>query len=181
MSLKELKNWIIGILIILILGFLILLLRIFIFDKDVNLRKNQIEELNKYSESSSSKSKSGINKFTNDVKKGFNEGNTGEEYNTSNFDDRLLMYEGEHIGKNAKVMFDILITDADDDFYSKPNVTLENFDSINNATISFTTPDEYKEELEKIRNVIGDEDTYNISFRYGALHAVAKEIIITKK
>lgn len=171
MSLKELGKWILIIFILIILFILILLFRVFVINKDVNPTVASSESIN----SSKNGESSGTGEFVEDFKDGYNSSKSNnKDYSTFNFDDRLLMYEGEQQGSKLSPMFEVLIEDADSNLYSKPDVMLEN-----QNVITFDNAQNYKQSLQNAKNSIQDDATYNISFKYSL--GVAQEVVITKK
>lgn len=99
-------------------------------------------------------------------------------YNQFNFDNRLLLYEGNQTGSSVKEVFEILIEDADDPMYSKPIIVFENFDLTTNE-ITANNLDEYKYILNSAKNTIGNSSC-TISFEYNKFKAYVNKIIITK-
>lgn len=166
----------------------ILLLQCFVFSKDRYDPRNDASTNYLKSSSNSQNETNTSNGVVNSVTEFVNEAydsykNTdvsNKDYNEFNFDDRLLLYEGETEKGGVNAVIETLISDADDDFYSKPSITLENFGN-NNSEITFTNSEEYKSALEEVRNNLEDGVKYNISFGYSALNAVANRVIITKK
>jgi hypothetical protein len=204
--LKELGKKAVFAIIICLIAFGILLLQCFVFSKDKYdprtdentnyLKSSSSSQYNSSSgsgsgsnsnSSSSSNLSQSVNGVVNSVT-GFaeeaydsyqNTDVSGQDYNAYNFDDSILMYEGDQNINGVNAVLERLIIDADDSFYSKPSVTLENFG--NNNSIVYTDSEEYKSALNDIKNNLEDGASYNISFGYTALHAIVNEIIITKK
>lgn len=98
-----------------------------------------------------------------------------------NFDDRLLMYEGDCTSDDLNKTLDILISDSEDDFYYKPIIKTQNYKGIGNDQFEYTNYDNYKNKLQEIKSNIQDGANYNVSFEYGALNASAKTVVITQK
>jgi hypothetical protein len=181
--LKSLGKKVIFWVIMCIIFLAILLLQCFVFSKDdYNPKEDTTTNYMKSSSNSTGKGVvNGVTGFVNEAYDSYkNTDVTGKDYNTFNFDDRLLLYEGENEKSGVNAVLEILILDADDDFYSKPSITLENFGN-NNSEVIFSNSEEYKSALEEVKNNLEDEAKYNISFGYTALNAVANEVIITKK
>ena len=99
-------------------------------------------------------------------------------YNQFNFDNRLLLYEGNQISQGVKEAFDILIADADDPMYSKPTIVFKNFNLTTNE-ITSNNLDEYKYVLNSAKNSIGNSSC-TFSFEYNNLKTYVNKIIITK-
>jgi len=207
-SLKKLGLWIIFI-VVLFIGFLVvLLLQCFVFNKNLGEKKESKivsvaqnsdlkDNLNNSNNSNSSNNlNSKINKdeiingiknskageFVSDFREGYEEGKAYDtEYSTINFDDVFLLYEGDQNQFGVNAVLDRLIEDADNNFYSKPTVTIVNIDGLSNNSIVYNNSEEYKAELYEVKSKINDSDTYNIALGFGPLHAIANEIIITRK
>lgn len=185
MSLKELWKMILTTLIIVLLGIAILFLRCFVIDKDDGKKAQKDTSSSSSTSTESTSSESGDSKlgnFVSDFKEGYNESKKDEkDYNEYNFDDRLLMYEGEQAAGSVKAALEVIMQDATDDFYDNPNVILVNSANSEPTEVTYQDADSYKSALMNISNSIDDNAKYTISFNYGALHAVAKDVVITKK
>lgn len=101
-------------------------------------------------------------------------------YNEFNFDNVLLMYEGDQNGKTTKEALERLIVDADDSLYTKPTVIFQNFNGLSKNEISAENLEEYKNVLNEAKNSIKNE-IYNFTFEYSKFNAIVDTIIITKK
>lgn len=104
---------------------------------------------------------------------------TDEYYNKFNFDNVLLLYEGEQKSNETIEALDRLIQDADDSLYRKPKVVFENFTGLSAYEITPDNIEEYKKVLNEARNTIKD-GTYTFSFEYTKLKSIVDKIIITK-
>jgi len=177
---KDLGKWILAILIIIILGILILLLRCFVFDK-IGFWFNKTFNKNKTGTTSNiQKVGDGNSSFVDDVVAGYKETDvSNKDYNAYNFDDAILLYEGEQTKSGVEVVLDKLITNAEGDFFSRPSVEIKNFKS-ENREIVYTNKEEYISDLKNIKNSLSEEN-YEISFGYNFLHTAVNKIIITKK
>lgn len=177
---KGLGTWILAILIIIILGIIILLLRCFVFDKigfwfNKNFNKNKSQTT-----SNIQKVGDGASSFVNGVVSGYKETDvTNKDYNAYNFDDAILLYEGEQTKSGVEVVLNKLIENANGEFFSRPSVETRNFESQNKEVV-YTNKEAYKTELQDIKNSLSEEN-YEISFGYNFLHTAVNKIIITKK
>jgi hypothetical protein len=186
MSLKELKAWIKWILVIIILFILILFFQCFVVDKikeKFGIGKKDdttISSVSSNSSDSSNSSGSTLNNAVSDFKDGYNNADT-YDYNAYNFDDRILMYEGTGAYGRVEIVLNLIIGDAQDNFYSRPNVRFENCANIENTEI---TPDngaeQYIANLEDAKNKLNSGANYTISFEYGVLHSAVRTIVITQ-
>ena len=126
---------------------------------------------------------SGIKKTRENVKSNNDDTNTllhfdvSSEYDSFIFDDTLLMFAGEQSGKTVQIVLDRMIETASDDFYSNPSLTVINFGG--NRTVLDDA--NYISNLQNIRNSVGSDGTYNISFGYNKIKSIANEVIIEKK
>lgn len=100
-------------------------------------------------------------------------------YYKFNFDNRLLLYEGEQTRASTEMAMDILIEDVDDLMYSKPTVEFRNFRGVSTNEITADNLEQYKNVLYQAKNSLGN-GTYTFSFEYGNLNARVEKIIITK-
>jgi hypothetical protein len=183
-SLKKLGKKLVFIVLICIVVFIILLLQCFVFNKnEYNPRNDTSTNYLKSGKGISSSNGKNSNSNSSVLKDAYgayqNTDVSGKDYNTYNFDDSILMYEGDRDKEYTNSLLEKLIKNTEDSFYSRPSVTLVNFG--NNNSITYTTVEEYKSKLEQAKEALEDGATYNISFGYTALRAVVNEIIITKK
>lgn len=125
-------------------------------------------------EESNKKDDSNENKFVLEKK------NYEGHYNEFNFDNVLLLYEGNQSAKNTREALERLIVDADDSLYTKPTVEFRNFDSLSKTKITADNLEEYKSVLNEAKKSIKDE-IYNFYFEYSSFNAIVDTIIITKK
>ena len=100
-------------------------------------------------------------------------------YNKFNFDNVLLLYEGEQQSTGAKEALDVLIRDVDDTMYSKPMVVFENFSGLSSNTITYENLDEYRTVLNQAKNSMKN-GTYTFTFGYVGFTTTVNKIIITK-
>lgn len=105
--------------------------------------------------------------------------NYDEYYNKFNFDNVLLLYEGEQESSSTIEVLDRLIKNADDPLYTKPTVTFQNFNNLSNNEITENDLEEYKRVLNEAKNSLGN-NKYIISFEYNKIKAIVNKIIITK-
>lgn len=106
---------------------------------------------------------------------------TDEYYNKFNFDNVLLLYEGEQISNATIAALDRLIQDADDSLYRKPKVEFKNFSRLSKNEITPDDIEEYKNVLNEAKNVIQENSIYIFSFEYNKFNSIVDKIIITKK
>lgn len=99
------------------------------------------------------------------------------EYDSFIFDDTLLMFAGEQSGATVQGVLDRMIETASDDFYSNPSLTVRNF----GGDTTYLDDANYISNLQAVRNSVGADGTYDVSFGYNKLKSVANEVIITKK
>ena len=97
------------------------------------------------------------------------------EYNSFIFDDRIVMFEGEQNGTIVKKVLDLMLEDAEDDYYSNPKLTVTNIGGFE-GTIEDGT--EYISNLSAIKDRINNDGKYNISFGYNKTKTTANEVII---
>lgn len=190
---KGLWKWILWILIILILGGLILAFRLFVIDKDYNVKaskeSNNTRKENKRGlldeilsdylyYSYGAYVVDGIDKAKKEVIKGYKK-DEEYNYNAHNFDEAFLMYEGDQNDGGVKNVLEHLIDNSNGDFYARTSVRADNF--ANNVRIDYNG--DVNEYQNSIRNLISEvkDEKYEISFGYGTLHSYVNEIIITKK
>lgn len=107
------------------------------------------------------------------------EKNYDDYYNKFNFDNVLLLYEGEQKSSAAKEALDVLITDAEGNLYSKPAIVFENFSGLSSNEITYENVDEYISVLKQARNSIGN-GTYTFTFGYVGFTTSVNKITITK-
>ena len=116
---------------------------------------------------------------TNDEAKNIN-----KQYDTYNFDNSLLLYEGENKGKSIITLLDKLLNNSNNNLYTNTTITIKNLGSLD-KTISYSYKDnnieEYKNNLEEVKNNIISEDIYIVSFGYSKRKTHVNEIIIEKK
>ena len=102
------------------------------------------------------------------------------DYNTFYFDDSLLMFEGEDKnGYDAQAVLNRMLSTAEGQMFSRPDMDFETSDTI--YKIQYVTLDEYVEALKTVRDMINLNGNYSISFNYGKLHAIAREVVIVEK
>lgn len=106
---------------------------------------------------------------------------TDEYYNKFNFDNVLLLYEGEQQSAATIAALDRLIQDADDSLYRKPKVEFKNFSRLSRYEITPDNIEEYKQVLNESKKVIQKGSTYIFSFEYNKFNSIVDKIIITKK
>ena len=131
------------------------------------------------------KDKSEASSFTEDDNKSNNNDiNVPAEYNTYNFDDSILLFEGEQKGNRIIELLDRLIKNADDDLYTNTKVTIRNINS-SSETIEYSynidNKEEYKGKLNNVKNFINSDNNYIVSFGYSKYKSHVNEIIIEKK
>lgn len=100
------------------------------------------------------------------------------DYNSFVFDDRLMMFDGDQNGATVTNVLDIMLADAEDDYYSNPKVTVKNIGGIEGT---FENDSEYISNLNTIKNSINQSGKYNISFGYNKTKTTANEVIIEGK
>lgn len=120
------------------------------------------------------------NKFSLDIIDFSSEGesliknnNYDEYYNKFNFDNVILLYEGNQENARIKELLDRLIQNADDPLYTKPAV------NINGFNIDSDNLENYKSDLRSVKNSLNSA-TYKVSFEYNKIKAIVNKIIITK-
>ncbi len=106
--------------------------------------------------------------------------NYDDYYNTYNFDNVLLLYEGKQYVNTTRDALDRMLETVDDTLYSRPTLVFENFSGLSKNTVTATDLDEYKTVLKQARNSLTD-GWYEFTFGYTALNAQVNKIIITKK
>ena len=100
-------------------------------------------------------------------------------YNKFVLDNTILLYEGYQINQGTNELLDILIRNADDTLYSKPDVVLKNFGLAQN-TVTAADLENYKSVLKQAKNALGKSGS-EVSFEYNAVKTMVNKIIITKK
>lgn len=130
------------------------------------------------------KDKSEASFTDDDSKSNNNDINVPAEYNTYNFDDSILLFEGEQKGNRIIELLDRLIKNADDDLYTNTKVTIRDINS-NTETIEYSynidNKEEYKGKLNNVKNFINSDNNYIVSFGYSKYKSHVNEIIIEKK
>lgn len=96
-----------------------------------------------------------------------------EEYDPFNFDDRILLYEGNINSDSMKKLMDILIEDVDSQTFSKVDI------SLNGSVITYNDKDSYVSSLLNFKNEISNDVKYNVSFEYNTIRTVVNKVIIT--
>ena len=193
--LKGIWKWILAILIILLLGGAILAFRIFVIDKDFDGKSEEARKRLEASSSSSSDSTdttssknggslgqkivNGAKSIANSTVKGYKEDEENYDYNTHNFDEAFLMYEGERYHDSVKDVLQHLIDNSNGTFYARTAVTAVNFG--NNVTVKYEgNLVEYQSAIQTLNDSV-EEGLYDISFKYGGFGTYVNEIVITKK
>ena len=194
---KKLIKWVFWIFLIIALVVLIGYLQMYVFYKDKNDKADKSKKVSSSENSDSftdSSDSAGIN-VSNEVDKLGNiiKGTASDvieevktpidrktEFNQYNFDDRILLYEGEQLGGAVNNLIDLLIKNTEDSMFSRPNVTLYNGD-MGEIQVLYSDVYKYVDDLNEVKSMIFGGKRYEISFGYGPLHAVVNEIIITKK
>ncbi len=193
--LKGIWKWILAILIILLLGGAILAFRIFVIDKDFDGKSEEARKRLEASSSSSSDSTdttssknggslgqkivNGAKSIANSTVKGYKEDEENYDYNTYNFDEAFLMYEGERYHDSVKDVLQHLIDNSNGTFYARTAVTAVNFG--NNVTVKYEgNLAEYQSAIQTLNDSV-EEGLYDISFKYGGFGTYVNEIVITKK
>ena len=181
--LKKILKAIIFIILALLIG--VILFGYFNFIKDKYFNKDNKNSLNNVSitqdnnalnnNNNSDSNNSNKNIGSNSEKIDF----SNKKYDPENFDLSILLYEGEKEGKEVRKMLDRVISNADDNLYSNTSVTFNNYSA--SYSYELDNKDEYKAELENIKNNISDGLKYNISFNYTKLKSHVNEIIIEQK
>ena len=100
------------------------------------------------------------------------------EYNSFVFDDRLLMFDGEQDGNTVIRVLETMLSDAEDDYYSNPKITVRNIGGIEGT---FENNSDYISNLNTIKNSINQNGKYKISFGYNKTKTTANEVIIEGK
>ena len=120
--------------------------------------------------------------FSKKDNNGTSEENT-KVYDTYNFDDSLLLYEGKNSASETKLLLERLIQNANSNLYTNTTVTAKNFSSLN-ITTEYSYKDnnieEYVSNLEKIKNSIDENSEYIVSFGYSKYKTHVNEVIIEK-
>lgn len=96
-----------------------------------------------------------------------------DSYDPFNFDDRILLYEGNINSDSMNRLIDILIEDIDSTTYSKVDINL------NGVEISYDDKDAYSSNLINFKNSISESNNYVVEFEYSALNAVVNKVIIS--
>ncbi|MBR1539947.1 MAG: hypothetical protein IJ629_02030 [Clostridia bacterium] len=194
--LKDLWKWVKWILVILLIGLLILALRIFVLDKDYNGSKRAKDrEERVYGSSSTTDTTSGNGnasgngslgqKVVNGAKAIGNatvsgyKGDSEYDYNSANFDEWFLMYEGEQYDGAIQNVLDHLIENSKGNFYARTSVTAVGFGG--NNTVDYegdvTT---YQNAIQAMKDSV-TSGMYDVSFKYAGIMTYVNEIVITKK
>lgn len=108
------------------------------------------------------------------------EKNYDDYYNKFNFDNFILIYEGEQKAQETIILMNRLIQDADDPLYSKPMVEFVNFNGLATTSIGPADLEEYKLVLNQAKADVKGSSC-NIEFGYTKLNAIVNKITITKK
>lgn len=186
---KGLWKWILWILAILLLGAIILAFRLFVIDKDFDGKDPKSKNKNSSSDtttSSCSSSSSSLGKKVSNGLRGIGnatvqgyEADKVNDYNTHNFDETFLMYEGETYEGTVDAVLEHLISNSKGNFYARTSVTAVGFGD--NISIDYNGDvTEYQNSITNLRNSV-PKGTYDISFKYGGFGTYVNEIVITKK
>lgn len=177
---KGLWKWIVWILIILLLFLIILAIRIFIIDKDYDGKSSKSSSTSDTSSESGSLGQTlsnGIKTVGNSIAQGY-QGDKENDYNTANFDERFLMYEGDTYEGKVMAVLDLLLENSNGNFYSRTGVSAVNF--ADNVSIKFNgNLDEYQNSINSLKEKVEDGN-YKISFRYGGFGTYVNEIVVEK-
>ena len=194
--LKDLWKWVKWILVILLIGLLILALRIFVLDKDYNGSKRVKErEERVYGSSSTTDTTSGNGsasgngslgqKVVNGAKSIGNatvsgyKGDSEYDYNSTNFDEWFLMYEGEQYDGAIQNVLDHLIENSKGNFYARTRVTAVVFGE--NNTVDYEGDvTAYQNAIQAMKDSV-TSGMYDVSFKYAGIMTYVNEIVITKK
>ena len=144
--------------------------------QDVTYVEGELADPYKVSNTDDSRTESGqsdSNFFTK-------EQNYDDYYNKFNFDNFILIYEGEQIAQDVIVLMNRLIQDADDPLYSKPMVEFVNFNGLATTSIGPADLEEYKLVLNQAKADVKGS-TCDIEFGYAKLNSIVNRITITKK
>lgn len=106
--------------------------------------------------------------------------NYDDYYNKFNFDNFILLYEGDQHAQESIVLINRLIADADDPLYSKPRLDFVNFNGLTTTKVGPEDLEMYKQVLNQAKADIRGSDC-NFTFGYAALNSVVNHITITKK
>lgn len=134
---------------------------------------------NNSSENDSSKNNSDESFFSASGESLIKNNNYDEYYNKFNFDNVILLYEGNQESTTINELLDRLIKNADDPLYTKPTVNFPNNSNINTSDITSDDLELYKSRLNEAKNHLGN-NTYTVSFEYNKFKAIVNKIIITK-
>lgn len=96
-----------------------------------------------------------------------------KEYDPFNFDDRILLYEGNIDSKKMNTLMDILIEDVDSSTFSKVDI------NINGNDLTYSDKDLYLSNLINFKNEIIEEGKYIVTFEYNTIRTVVNKVIIT--
>ena len=96
-----------------------------------------------------------------------------EDYDPFNFDDRILLYEGNLNSDSMNKLMDILIEDVESPTFSKVDVKL------NGVDITYSDKDTYSSSLVNFKNGISGDGTYTVNFEYNTIRTVVNKVIIT--
>ena len=106
--------------------------------------------------------------------------NYDDYYNKFNFDNFLLLYEGDQPAQETIIVINRLIKNIDDSLYSKPMVEFIGFNGLSTNAIGPGNLEEYRLVLNQAKaDVKGHNCT--IEFGYATLNSVVNKLIITKK
>ncbi|MBR2289574.1 MAG: hypothetical protein IJ867_02945 [Clostridia bacterium] len=190
--LKGLWKWVLWILILLLLFLIILAFRVFVIDKDYGKNKNGSQSQGSASGSATDtvdgsaknggsfgqKAVNGLKSIGNATVSGY-KGDSEYDYNSVNFDEWFLMYEGEQYEGVVKNVLEHLIENSNGNFYARTSVTAVGFGE--NKTVSYEG--DVTEYQNGIRSMLDDVTggMYDISFKYAGIMTYVNEIVITKK
>ena len=106
--------------------------------------------------------------------------NYDDYYNKFNFDNFLLLYEGDQPAQETIIVINRLIKNIDDSLYSKPMVEFHNFNGLSTNSIGPADLEEYRLVLNQAKADVRGS-ICNIEFGYATLNSVVNKLIITKK
>ena len=157
-----------------------------VFAKDEN-NINQSYYGKDYSESSSSVSSKNNNddeknnkSENSDGKYVVEEKNYDGYYNQFYFDSRLLLYEGLQTNQGVVEAFNLLIMDATDPMFSKPEIIFNNFNNLEITTITESNLTQYEDVLKAAKAELGNSGSCSFEFEYNSLKTHVNKIIIEK-
>ena len=151
---------------------------------DINTENNNTSDNNNNNNNIFKKIYNKTTNFLKDKKEDIVEStkeDNSKKYDTYNFDDFALLYEGDNVGSKIVDLLNKLIKNADDEFYTNTSVTIKNMGSLDGTITYSPENDEYKLKLEDVKNNIIKNDEYNVSFGYSKFKTHVNEIIIEKK